>query len=120
MLAGRPEFGTLLQTFKRVLNITKGKAFPPPLEVELRHPAERELARAARTTGAEIARAVERLDFARACELALVLEAPVAAFFVAVMVESEDPAERAVRVGLLLEVADSFLKVADFSRISTR
>ncbi|MCA9493641.1 MAG: glycine--tRNA ligase subunit beta, partial [Myxococcales bacterium] len=119
-LAGRPEFGAILVTFKRVLNITKGKSFPAPLEAELTHEAERDLARATRGTANEIHDAVERLDFGRACELALALQAPVAALFDAVLVESPDERERAVRLGLLLEVADSFLKVADFSRISTR
>jgi glycyl-tRNA synthetase beta chain len=119
-LAGRPEFGAILATFKRVLNITRGKSSPPPAEADLRHEAERTLARAARSAAAGIDEATARLDYARACELALALQGPVAALFDAVMVESPDPTERATRIGLLLEVTDSFLKVADFSRISTR
>ena len=47
------------------------------------------------------------------------LQAPVDAFFVAVLVMADDPAVRHNRLALLREVADLFLQVADLSVLSS-
>jgi glycyl-tRNA synthetase beta chain len=120
VLAGNPEFGAVMAVFKRVLNITRGTGFPPPAPSALAHPAERELAAAVARTRGALAEAVGRLDFPAALDRVLALQAPIAALFDAVMVDSPDPAERATRLGLLGDVRAMFDSVADFSRISTR
>ena len=119
-LAGHPDFGAVLQTFKRVLNIARGQTFPPPAASALHHPAERQLADALAVAEAASEAALARLDVAAVLEQALALRPPVAALFDAVMVDSPNPAEKAARIGLLLQVSRVFLKFADFSRISTR
>jgi glycyl-tRNA synthetase len=119
-LAGNPDFGRILVTFKRVLNITKDQEFPAPKAADLGHDAERTLLAATQGAADVVAASCEALDFGAALERALQLQAPVAAFFDAVLVDSPDPREKAVRMGLLGVVARIFLQVADFSRISTR
>jgi glycyl-tRNA synthetase beta chain len=119
-LAGNTEFSTIMTTFKRVLNISRGHDFPPPERAALTHDAERALFDATAAVEGEIARAAEALDYATALDRILVLRAPIAALFDAVMVDAPDPTEKSVRIGLLLRIARSFLMVADFSRISTR
>jgi len=72
------------------------------------------------TAEAAVASHVEALDYAAALEVMLTLRAPVARLFDDVMVNSDDPAERTRRLGLLNRVSGCFLALADFARISTR
>jgi glycyl-tRNA synthetase beta chain len=109
-----------MTTFKRVLNITRDQEAAPPSASQCTHEAERELLRAIDEVEDRVASAVAALDFRAALDHVLVLRAPVAALFDAVLVDSPDAAERAVRMGLLSRVARTFLRVADFGRISTR
>jgi glycyl-tRNA synthetase len=119
-LAGHPEFGRILVTFKRVLNITRDQEYPAPTADALGHDAERALFAATAGAADEIARHCDALEFGAALDRTLSLQEPVAAFFVAVLVDSPEPREKAARMGLLGVVARIFLQVADFSRISTR
>ena len=118
--AGSAEWLGILRTFKRVLNISRDADVEEPALSDLTHPAEEALFEAVASVEGAVADAVAQLDFDRAIERMLVLEAPVAAFFDAVMVDSDVPAERAVRLGLLRRIGRVFVQVADFSRISTR
>ena len=63
---------------------------------------------------------VDGTDFDAAIAHMLRLHVPVAEFFDALMVDDPDPAVKARRMGLLLEVAAVFRLMADFTRISTR
>jgi glycyl-tRNA synthetase beta chain len=119
-LAGHAEFRAIMTTFKRVLNITRDQQAPPPSAAQCTHEAERTLLRAVDQVEGKVAEAVAALDFPRALDHVLVLRGPVADLFDAVLVDAPDPAERAVRMGLLSRVARIFLTVADFGRISTR
>jgi glycyl-tRNA synthetase len=119
-VAGDPEFATIMATFKRVVNITKDATDPAPSRDVLTHDAERALHDAVEGVEASIATAVEALDYPKALEGMLTLQAPVAALFDAVMVDSPDAGERARRMGLVRRVAARFSTFADFSRISTR
>lgn len=119
-VAGTADFPRVLSTCKRVLNITRGKNATPPEEDALGHDAERTLARAIASSTGAVRGAVDTLDYDGALAAALSLEAPVAAFFDAVLVEDPDPQVRAVRLGLLGQVGALFGEVADFSQISTR
>lgn len=119
-LVGGERFVPILQTFKRVLNITRDQHEPAPARASLELPCEVELFDAVQRVADQVARAAEALDYRAALRGVLELEAPVASLFESVLVEDPDPALRSRRLGLLLEVARVFLRVADFSRISTR
>lgn len=119
-LAGTDAFLPILQTFKRVLNITRGEHAPAPEASALSHDAERALYAAITATRGRVDSALAQGDYELALERMVALQAPVDAFFEAVFVDDADPSVRAVRVGLLREVATMFLQIADFSRISTR
>jgi len=119
-LAGHPDFRAIMTTFKRVLNITRDQQASPPSMIQCTHEAERALLRAVDEVEDRVAASVAALDFRGALDHVLVLRGPVADLFDAVLVDSPNPAERAVRMGLLSRVARTFLTVADFSRISTR
>ncbi|MBX2802294.1 MAG: glycine--tRNA ligase subunit beta [Myxococcales bacterium] len=120
-LAGHSEFGAIMETFKRVINITRDVDFPAPKASDFTHDAERALQKATEAVEDDIAAAAAALDFPTALDRTLTLRGPVADLFDAVLVDDKDnPQKRATRMGLLLRVSRSFLAVADFSRISTR
>jgi glycyl-tRNA synthetase beta chain len=119
-IAGQPDFKGIMITFKRVLNITRDVDYPAPTAAQFTHPAESALAEVAKKVEGEVAAAVAELDYAAALDHMLGLRQPVADLFDAVMVDSPNPDEKAVRMGLLLRVGRTFLELADFSRISTR
>jgi len=119
-IAGTDEFETVLVTFKRVLNITRGQVFPAPDPAILAELAEKALADAIARARSSVSEAAAALDFDGALAAMLGLQAPVADFFDAVLVDDPDPAVKARRMGLLLEAASEFRTLADFRRISTR
>lgn len=119
-VAKSADFLPIMHTFKRVLNITAGSDAAPPQASQLTEVAERELDVAASRVATEVWELVDRLDYDAAFASALSLAGPVSRFFDAVLVEAPDPAVRAVRLGLLRRVSEIFLRLADFSRISTR
>jgi glycyl-tRNA synthetase beta chain len=63
------------------------------------------------------ASAVESEQFEAAMAALASLRAPIDAFFEGVMVNDEDPAKRAFRLGLLARFRDAVHRVADFSKI---
>lgn len=117
-LARSEDFLPVMRTFKRVLNITKDLDFPLP--TTFGHDAERTLANAAVLASTQLDAAVGALDYPAAFRAALSLNEPVSRFFEDVLVEDPDPEARARRMGILLAISRSFLRLADFSRISTR
>jgi len=120
-VAGEPQFGTIMATFKRVVNIHRDAAdAQAPSRDQLTEPAELALFDAVEVAAQGVAAAEAGLDHAAALGSMLALEGPVAAFFDAVMVNAEDPGERSRRQGLLGRIASLFATFADFSRISTR
>jgi len=119
-LARSDQFEAILQTFKRVLNISRDADADPPSRGTLQDPAERALAEALDALRTRIAEATAALDFEGALRHMLELREPVATFFEAVLVEDPDPEVKARRMGLLVEAASVFRTMADFSRISTR
>jgi len=61
--------------------------------------------------------AIEAEQFEDAMAALASLRAPIDRFFDEVMVNDEDPAKRAFRLGLLTRFRDAVHRVADFSRI---
>ncbi len=62
--------------------------------------------------------ALGREDFAAAMTALAGLRGPVDAFFDKVLVNSDNPEERANRLRLLIQVRDAMGQVADFSQVS--
>jgi len=67
----------------------------------------------------EVAEALSRRDYAAVCRSLAKLKGFVDAFFDRVLVMAEDAKLRANRLALLSRIGHTFLKMADFSRIST-
>ncbi|MCO4743445.1 MAG: glycine--tRNA ligase subunit beta [Proteobacteria bacterium] len=122
-VSGTADFLPIMHTFKRVLNITRDVEAPEPNPVAFTEAAEGDLFTAlqkVKSSSALASVASADPDYDAVITEVLSLHRPVHDFFEAVMVAHEDPAVRAVRMGLLLEVGRVFKQVADFSRISTR
>ncbi len=78
---------------------------------------ERALLTALDTAAPNAAAAVDAEDFEGAMAALASLRAPIDAFFDGVMVNDEDPAKRAFRLGLLARFRDAVHRVADFSKV---
>lgn len=118
------EDGTnLLQGYKRAVNILKAEEkkgeLPTGAPSRAAEPAEEGAlfdALAALTPKLDAALAAE--DFTGAMTALAALRAPVDAFFVGVLVNSEVAAERENRLRLLQQVRDAMGRVADFSLVT--
>ena len=115
----------LLAGYKRASNILRAEEKKGPLPegmVETGLPGqpaeETALAFAVAAASTEVDAALEREDFAGAMAALARLRAPVDAFFTAVMVNSEVPAERENRLKLLGQVRGVMGRVADFGQVA--
>jgi glycyl-tRNA synthetase beta chain len=113
------EGANLLAAYKRAANILKAAdgvdaaaAAPADLVAE-----EHALLTALDTAAPNAAAAVDAEDFEGAMAALASLRAPIDAFFEGVMVNDEDPAKRAFRLGLLARFRDAVHRVADFAKI---
>jgi glycyl-tRNA synthetase beta chain len=116
----------LLAGHRRAANILKAEekkdgegafagAYDP---AALAQPEEKALASALDKASAEAREYVAREDFESAMRALAALRAPVDVFFVAVTVNSDDPALRLNRLRLLGGLREAVNAVADFSKIS--
>ena len=80
--------------------------------------AERELHDAWRAVAGDVERAVGTGDYAGALAALARLADPIDRFFDDVLVMAPDPAVRANRLALLKGVTATFLRVAEFGRLS--
>jgi glycyl-tRNA synthetase beta chain len=113
------EGANLLAAYKRAANILKAAdgvdaAAPAPADLVAE---ERALLTALDTAAPNAAAAVDAEDFEGAMAALASLRAPIDAFFEGVMVNDEDPAKRAFRLGLLARFRDAVTQVADFSKV---
>jgi glycyl-tRNA synthetase beta chain len=114
-----PDFPALAVAFKRVINISQG-ATPKEVNAGLfEHPEEKLLLEATLLMEQEVAAALENRDYPAVCRALAKLKDPVDNFFNRVLVMAEDPKLRQNRLALLLRISRTFLKMADFSRITT-
>jgi glycyl-tRNA synthetase beta chain len=120
-LVREPGFAALARTFKRVANIVEKQAREVargPVEPSLlQDPAEKALQAEVSRVATAIRAPLAAEDYPAALALVAGLQAPVDAFFDQVMVMAPDPALRANRIRLLLEIGGLFGQVADFSRL---
>jgi glycyl-tRNA synthetase beta chain len=119
--AALPEAASLAAANKRVGNILKKAEGTVSATVDaalLKEPAEVALSQALDTVKAQADAAFERGDYSASLQSLAALRAPVDAFFDAVMVNAEDAALRANRLGLLATLHQAMNRVADLSRLS--
>ena len=118
------EDGTnLLQGYKRAANILKAEekkgALPTGEPSRVAEPAEEgALFDALAALGPKLDAALAAEDFTGAMTALAALRAPVDAFFVGVLVNSDVPAERDNRLRLLQQVQSAMGRVADFSLVT--
>ncbi len=115
----------LLAGYKRASNILRAEEKKGPLPTGMvqtglpnQPEAETALAFAVGAARTAVETALETEDFAAAMTALAALRAPVDAFFEAVMVNSDIPAERENRLKLLGQVRDVMGQVADFGQIA--
>lgn len=119
--AALPEAASLAAANKRVGNILKKVSPGGTAKVDaalLREPAEVALNAALAGAKPEADAAFERGDYAASLQALAALKGPVDAFFDHVMVNVEDAALRANRLGLLAALHAAMNRVADLSRLS--
>lgn len=113
----------LLAGYKRASNILRAEAKKGPLPegepvaLDGASPEETALIAAVSKAGTEVDAALATEDFAAAMTALAALRAPVDAFFTAVMVNSDVPAERDNRLKLLGQVRTVMGRVADFGKV---
>lgn len=120
--SARPEADALAAANKRVSNIlTKSDASPAGLEVStdlLSEAAEIALAQDLARIAEDNRQALAQRDYGAALARLAALRGPVDAFFDNVMVNAEDPEQRANRLALLAELRRQFMAVADISQLA--
>lgn len=111
-----PRLATGFARASRILG--QGQAAPAIAEQLLVEGPERTLHHAWASIRGDVERAVEGRRYADALKTLERLADPIDRFFDDVLVMAPDPALRANRLALLREVTATFLRVADFSRLS--
>ncbi|MBM4273116.1 MAG: glycine--tRNA ligase subunit beta [Deltaproteobacteria bacterium] len=114
-----PEFPVLAVAFKRVINISRGAEAGEVDAGLFEYPEERVLFEISALMEDEVDAALEKRDYLSACQALAKLKAPVDLFFDKVLVMAEDERVRRNRLALLERISATFLKMADFSKITT-
>jgi glycyl-tRNA synthetase beta chain len=116
-----PEAAALAAAQKRVANIlAKSQADATPAAVDpalLQEPAEQALFEALAAKRAETGPLLRQRNYMAVLSALAALQAPVDAFFDAVLVNAEDPALRANRLALLAQLRALFWEVADIAQL---
>jgi glycyl-tRNA synthetase beta chain len=116
------EGSNLLAAYKRAANILKGSDPVSPVldtarDALMADPADIALLGALDIAEPQAKKALEAEQFEDAMAALATLRAPIDRFFEEVMVNDEDAAKRAFRLGLLARFRDAVSQVADFSKI---
>ncbi|MCV2360193.1 glycine--tRNA ligase subunit beta [Paucibacter sp. TC2R-5] len=120
--AALPEAASLAAANKRIGNILKKSEQAVEARVDaalLQEPAEKELAGALAQVQALSDAFFHQGEYAASLRELATLRAPVDAFFEGVMVNAEDAALRANRLGLLKTLHEAMNRVADLSRLAS-
>jgi glycyl-tRNA synthetase beta chain len=119
--AALPEAPSLAAANKRIANILKkadGEVGADVNDVLLVEAAEKDLLGAMRSTVPKANAKFEAGDYTASLQSLAALRGPVDAFFDGVMVNAEDPALKANRLGLLKQLHEAMNRVADLSRLA--
>jgi glycyl-tRNA synthetase beta chain len=120
--AALPEAAALAAANKRIGNILKKAEGAVEAKVDaqlLKEPAEQALHAALLQVQPQADQLYDAADYAASLRALAVLKAPVDAFFDGVMVNAEDAALRANRLGLLKSLHLAMNRVADLSRLAS-
>jgi glycyl-tRNA synthetase beta chain len=120
--AALPEAASLASANKRVGNILKkaeGAVEPTVQAALLKEPAEAALSRSLDAVKPEADLAFDTGDYTGSLRSLAALREPVDAFFESVMVNVDDPALRANRLGLLAQLHAAMNRVADLSKLAS-
>lgn len=120
--AALPEAPALAAANKRIGNILKkseGEVAATVNEGALVEPAEQALFAAMQATVPAANARFDAGDYTASLQALAALRAPVDAFFDGVMVNADDPALKANRLGLLQQLHEAMNRVADLSRLAT-
>jgi len=116
-----PEAASLAAANKRVSNILKkveGEVEAKISAALFKEPAEGALYEALQAVAPKAQAAFEQGDYTGSLQALAALKAPVDAFFDGVMVNADDPALKANRLGLLATLHAAMNQVADLSRLA--
>ncbi|WP_019883342.1 MULTISPECIES: glycine--tRNA ligase subunit beta [unclassified Methylophilus] len=122
VFANLAEAPALAAANKRVSNILKKVEGDVKAEVKaelLQEPAEQALHQALAATKPKADQLFETGDYTGSLQALAVLKAPVDTFFDAVMVNADDPALKANRLGLLATLHQAMNRVADLSKLAS-
>lgn len=117
-ISGQESFTVLAGSFKRVINIIKDNSETTVQTELLSETAEQKLHAAYLAVREEATPLLAASDYAKALGVILKMKEPVDTFFEEVMVMAEDEKVRANRLNLLTAIAQLFLRVGDFSKMS--
>jgi glycyl-tRNA synthetase beta chain len=122
VFAGLPEASALAAANKRVGNILKKVEGEVKAEVNtnlLQEPAEKALAETLGKVKPQADQLFEAGDYTASLQALAALKAPVDDFFDNVMVNADDPALKANRLGLLATLHQAMNRVADLSKLAS-
>ncbi len=112
------EFPSLALAFKRVINIAQAAEAGEVDTAIFQYGEENILFQSTKLMEEQVTQALEQRDYAGVCRALASLKGPVDAFFDKVLVMAEDPNLRRNRLALLVRISRTFLKMADFSKIT--
>lgn len=116
-MMGQPDWDGLSTAFKRAINILPDRPIAPVDPSRFVDPAERRLHDQIAARRPHVVAALDRDDYEGALAELARLRPAVDQFFEAVLVMDEDLSVRETRLGLLRELAELILPIADLRRI---
>jgi glycyl-tRNA synthetase beta chain len=111
------DFLNILDSAKRIANITEGHDSTKVDAAKLEHESERRLNELATVVGSQIEEMIGERDYRRALESFAGMAPELERFFDDVMVMVEDEAVRRNRMSLLRKVGSAVAKIADVTKI---
>jgi glycyl-tRNA synthetase beta chain len=102
-----------------ILKKAEGEVLAQVNTALLQEPAEQALAAALADVAPQADAAFAKGDYTASLQALAALRAPVDAFFDGVMVNADDPALKANRLGLLKTLHDAMNRVADLGRLAS-
>jgi glycyl-tRNA synthetase beta chain len=112
------DFPALAVAFKRVINISRGAQASEVKPELFENQSEHNLFSATQAMEKTVAEALPDRNYEEVFKALALLKTPVDKFFDEVLVMTEDLKVRANRLALLVRISQTFLRLADFSRIS--
>ncbi len=125
-IAAQPEFDPLMIGFKRAHRIVEkedGKDWDSPGTVApelFQHPCEGALHQTLEQASRVVPGALARRDYGAVLEALIRMKPAIDAFFLGVMVNTEEQGLRRNRLSLLYAIDQLFLRFADFSQIQVQ